>query len=113
MVEDKNLAKVMHALAGLILNMEGPQPVSNAKLTKGKVTAVSDASTLFGKAADALRSSSSEMVTTKELKIMLIDHGGSETSLPYLLKKLQEIRVLKHTKVKGTYGIIKEHGTHA
>lgn len=33
-VEDKNLAKVLHAVSGDVLNMEVPQPVSNGKVVK-------------------------------------------------------------------------------
>ena len=36
MVEDKNLAAALRAVAGLAVNMEPPQPVVNAQLTKTK-----------------------------------------------------------------------------
>lgn len=106
-VEDKNLPKVLHAVQGLVLNMEPPQPVVNAKVEKGKVKALSEGgSSMASRVATQVRAAGKGTAVNSEwLKSAIVKAGGQATSFSYLLKILKDQKIVKATKVKGEYVI--------
>lgn len=102
MVEDKNLHKVLHAVAGLVANMEPPQPVTNALVVKGKVREVSQATSKQELFIEQLAKHHGETVTTTNMREMMIATGGHPSSINNLLSKLVEEKALKR-KSKGIY----------
>lgn len=91
LVEDKNLAKVLHATTGLVLNMEAPQPVVNASVIKTEVKQKSTASSIKGRFTEYLSSIKGARVTTTELREKWVELGGMPSSLNgTLLSQLKE-----------------------
>jgi hypothetical protein len=105
LVEDKNLPKVLHAVAGYALNMETPQPVGNTVVKKGKVKAKANGTSMPDLIAHELQVEMPDSsVTSSHLKKLLVKAGGAETSYNYLIKALVKRRVISSTS-RGMYSI--------
>ncbi len=107
LVEDKNLPKVLHALNGLVLNMEPPVPVANATVKAGKVVAVSSASSKHELVANALARHPNQLITSAEIKEIIRQIGGEGTAYNYYVLLMIQQKLLK-LKDRGTFQIIKQ-----
>lgn len=104
-VEDKHLPKVLHALAGLVLNMDPPQPVTNAVVIKpskanGALPAIKEASptgTSFkGQLIDHLATKKGSRLTSQDLRDQFTSAGGNPNSVNgVLINQLIEEKVIK------------------
>lgn len=103
-VEDKNLHKVLHGVAGMALNLKA-DPVANAKIEKGRVKAETGG-TLTEVAARALKGRSE--VTTKELGDIAVANGRQHSSSGYIATQLKELGLIKPGKKHGTYIVTKK-----
>lgn len=111
-VEDKDLPKVLHAVAGLVTNMEPPQPVADqpAKAPKAR------AATLDGDVGDislkqglinALAAFDAPTITLKEMKNWWIEKGGKPTSMNFNLVQSFVKKGLITRLERGVYTINK------
>ena len=93
-IEDKNLAKVLHAMSGLVLNMEPPQPVINATISKSvkqtppwkqmdvpEIKQTSVATSIKGRLAEYLDTIKGARVSIADLRTKWVEFGGLPTSL--------------------------------
>lgn len=105
-VEDKKLAPVLNALSGLVLNMEPPQPVTNAvKASKNNIKQASGETTIKDRVIGMLKARSGQDITTQEIKEMTVQSGGQPTSNASYITSLVEERVVKR-KDRGVYHIV-------
>lgn len=101
-VEDKNLSKVLHALQGLVLNMEPPQPVVNAAVQKGKVVQASSGVKTWERLWDEVKKlPAGHVLTSEAFKAEIVKVGGQVTSNNYFSKVLRDNGVLKIGKARG------------
>lgn len=110
-VEDSNLPKVLHAVAGMVLNMEPPQPVANAIVKHGKVQEAPAGTKSISYKQDlvnAIRELDKETVTIKKMAEIWTGFGGEKKSVNFaLMKSLIDKRVLEKTPHRGVYKIVK------
>jgi hypothetical protein len=103
LVEDKNLPKVLHALDGLVLNLQTP-PVRNAKVRGGKVVSTADPG---GPMAAVMKFASTaktgERLHDSALLKVWVDEGGAKGSKAYFISKLKKAKIIK--PVKGERGM--------
>jgi len=103
-VDDKNLPKVLHALSGLVLNMEPPQPVVNAEVKGGKVKQASSGIATWERIWDMVHKlPNGSIYTSANLKADIIKAGGVENSFSYFSKVLRDNGLIKATKNRGEY----------
>lgn len=106
LVEDKNLHKVLHAVAGLVVNMEPPTPVVNAVIKNGKAVQASTASSKKDMLIEQLKPLRGKQVTTGEMKKMFVALGGGESSVNSTLTgHLMDEKVLKR-KERGVFLVL-------
>lgn len=106
-VEDKNLPKVLHAVQGMVLNMEPPQPVVNATVKEGKVQAASSGTATWERLWDeVIKCPTGPLITSADLKRLITKVGGQVGSFSYFLKVLKDNNVLKSTKKRGEYVVL-------
>lgn len=102
-VEDKNLPKVLHAVQGLALNMEVPQPVVNGTAVNGKVKAVSSGSTIIDRMVDSISAGQKgQALTSNDLREIIVKCGGQSGSIGTYSSQLLDRKVLKR-KARGEY----------
>lgn len=102
-VEDKNLAAVLHALAGKVKTLEVPQPVVN--MTKGG-KAETDGSLVALFIAHVYKQKIMK-VTTADVRLFLETMGRSAASCQYVIKQAVKLGALKrHGKGPGTHYIV-------
>ena len=103
-IEDKKLAQVLTALAGLVLEMPAPKPVVNATVDKGKVKQVSaEGGSIIGRiAAQVQRMPKGNEFTSDELKEMIGSAGGNPNSIGTVRNWLTERKLIKG-KERGLY----------
>lgn len=106
-VDDRYLAKVLYALTGLVSGSPNVQPMVNAQVKNGKVTAVSSGNSL-DMFAGYLKQQKLATITPKELKAVMPHLGLSEKSYSNVLNKAIKAGVLKRAG-KGNYKVI-SHG---
>ena len=96
--DDKNLARVLYALAGLVHGQPAIQPVANGKVENGKVTSRGETNEVFLKYAKA-----NKMVkfAAKDLADFVKQMGLAPASRGYMLKRLMADGVIKKSG-KGT-----------
>ena len=104
-IEDKNLAKVLTVLAGLVLNMEPPKPVTV------KTTARQEGQPKLGRPKGPVRESrkatlvtwlkeqQGKEITRTQLISKLVELGGSELTMNGMVGQLVQEKVLER---KGT-----------
>lgn len=106
-VEDKHLARLLHALNGLVTQMSGPQPVVNAEYKNGKLVAKSSGSLPDAVYADLCEKFDGGAVSTSAIKKSGQAHGGGPNCHQYLIKNLVKAKRLAKTKKRGVYSLIK------
>ena len=105
LVEDKHLPKVLHAMAGLVVNMEPPQPVINAVVNKGQIVQATTATSFKGQLIEELKKKSGSLISTKAMKDFFISIGANPNSInSTLTNQLIEEKVLKR-KDRGLFVI--------
>jgi len=95
-VEDNKLSKVLHAVQGMVLNMEPPQPVVNATVEKGVVKAETNASSykdMFLKYVEKLPKDT--VFTSKNIKQHLTQLGASASAYNHYVKAMKEAKLAK------------------
>lgn len=103
-VEDKNLPKVLHALQGLALNMEPPQPVVNAAVQKGKVVQASAGTAAWERVWDAVsKFPKGSTITSADIKECIVKVGSQVNSFSYFVKVLKDNNVIANGKKNGSY----------
>ena len=107
-VEDKNLPKVLRALAGLVVNLQAPRPVVNAEVIQGKVKQIRtiEGSPLVMLVAQKIRESNLTEITSTTIRNFIAEVGGQTGSYSYFIGMLHKMKVLKKSKVRGTYLVI-------
>lgn len=101
-VEDKKLAQAMHALAGIVTEMEVPTPVVNATTVKGKITATSGG-TAIERLTVAIHGSDATTISSKDINSMFKKIGAVPSSK--IVSELVKGKVLKREH-RGTYRIL-------
>jgi hypothetical protein len=92
--DDRNLARVHHALAGIVLDLKAV-PVVNAKAGRnGKVTAETNGGTL-SLLAEWLKKEQATNVRASDIKAFATSHGKSEKSYSSILKTGTNAGLLK------------------
>lgn len=106
MVEDRNLHKVLHALTGLVVNMEPPQPVTNAVVKNGKVKEASSGGTRKERFFEAVKANQKgSELTTDDLRAAMVAAGGMATSLNGIMAELFKRKIIKR-KSMGHYTVL-------
>ena len=100
-VEDKHLAKVLHSVTGVALNLE-TRPVGNATMVQGKVVQQTESGHPYDVVANKLLSMQGAHLTGIQIKELIRQSGGTDTASGYYLKKLKEQKVLK-SRSRGNY----------
>jgi hypothetical protein len=109
-IEDKNLAKVLTALDGLVLNMEPPRPVSGATVKQGQVKATSENPGIRRPQANSrqsrlilwLKENPGEEISLAEMAAKLVELGGQASTMNGLINKLIKDGIVKR-KHPGVY----------
>lgn len=105
-IEDKNLSKVLIALAGLVVNMDAPQPVVNAVVKKGKLEQETSGSSLKDRVIEKLRMKrKGQVISSTDLTNIIAEVGGTPASKNYIQKLLFEEKFMK-SKERGSYVIL-------
>lgn len=106
-VEDKHLPKILHAMSGLVLNMEPPQPVVNAVVKKGKVETSSMGDSVLARIKNLISSklAKGDEFTSDTLKLMVKDAGGNVASTGTYRSRLVEDKTIK-LKERGVYTVL-------
>src|SRR5262245_32621353 len=101
--EDNKLAKVLHAVTGLVIGQPTIQPVVNAASKNGKVEAASDATSVFDLFVQHLETLDSDKhIMAADVRRFLHGIGRKESAATYLLQKAQKHKLLKkHGKGTG------------
>ena len=92
--DDKNLPRVLHALAGLVHGQPAIQPVANAKVKNGVIRAKSsgDIVEMF---AEHLKTNKISIVIPADIRAFAVKHGYAEKSYSFFLSKLIQAKLLK------------------
>ena len=101
-VDDKKLGPALHALTGLVLNMEAPMPVANAVAKNGKVEQTGS-QFIWERVASKLNEKSGRLISSAEIREIALAEGSS-TIIGTLVGKLTEEGILKR-KSRGLYSI--------
>lgn len=106
-IEDKKLAQVLTALAGLVLDMPAPKPVVNAEVKKGKVRQASvEGTSMIGRVASQVqRMQSGESFTSDDLKAIITSASGNVNSIGTVRNWLVERKLIKN-KERGVYTVL-------
>lgn len=95
-VEDNKLSKVLHAVQGLVLNMEPPQPVVNATIEKGTVKAASSASSYKDMFLDYVgKLPTGTVFTSGNIKQQLTQLGASSSAYNHYVKAMKTAKLAK------------------
>jgi len=104
-VEDKKLAQVLTALAGLVLDpMPAPRPVVNAEVAKGKVKAISpERGSIIGRIAGQVQKMQpGHEFDSASMKELIHAAGGNPNSIGTVRNWLTERKLIK-SKERGLY----------
>ena len=106
-IDDKKLAPVLTALAGLVISMEPPRPVVNATVTSNKVVKQisTNGGTMIGRVADAMTMHKGQRITTDQLKEIIKVAGGNPSSLSGTKLWLTKNKQLKGIS-RGQYQVL-------
>jgi len=106
MVEDKKLGLALHALAGLVVNMEAPLPVANATVKGGVVKQISVGTSFKARLIEDLAKAKGGTVDVQAMKARFKALGGNPNSVNgTLLKELLETKILKR-RSRGVYFVL-------
>lgn len=100
-VDDKNIAKVLHVLNGLVLNLQ-VQPVVNAKKNGSKIVAETSGGTLLEFLEKHLNDTKTKEISPREIADVVESSGRSRKSYYYVTKQAIAAKLLK--KKAGTTG---------
>lgn len=100
--EDKNLAKVHHALTGLVHDLKTVPVVNAAQGANGTLIAKGDG-TVLNLLADHLKSSRATTFSSKQAQEFLRTHGFSSSSSSYLTASAVAAGLLRKTKKSGQF----------
>src|SRR6478752_8784231 len=101
-VDDKKLAQLLHALAGIAIGTPNIQPVANATAKGGKINATSDELCDLFKAY--AKKHKLDKVKPADVRAFCKANGRAETSYGYVIKRLFECKMLKkHGTGTGMY----------
>jgi hypothetical protein len=98
--DDKKLAAVLRALAGLVVGSPGVTPVINAEVKAGKLKQ-STGGKLIDLFAEHLRAEKPEVIDSDYARAFIKDLGMSPASYTYLLRKACDTKLVRKTG-KGT-----------
>lgn len=102
-IEDKKLAKVLTALAGLVFKMEPPRPVVNVAVKNGKLTQASNGSTLKEQVIEELQElGKGTTITMRQLNEIIHKKGGGGNSKSYYVRAILQAKAVKR-KSRGEY----------
>jgi hypothetical protein len=103
--DDKNLPRVLHALAGLVHGQPAIQPVANAQVTNGELHSSGDLTEQFGKYAKVLKLKKFVAGDLTEFTKMI---GLAPSSRQYVIKQLLTAKAIrKHgAGSKMTYTVV-------
>jgi hypothetical protein len=107
--DDKNLARVLHALAGLVLAAPKITPVANAQAKNGEVKAASSGEVL-PMLSSYLKKRRLDVVNATVVREFAVAHGYSAASYSHILKKATQARLLRKRGkgTKSSYAVIGE-----
>jgi len=109
MVEDRDLARALHALAGVARQMEPPVPVVNAATAaSGRIIAATGGSAAEV-ARDVIVKSQALEITKKQLGAILATNGFRESSVDWVRKKLFAAGFLRSSKRRGVF-LVRKNG---
>lgn len=113
-VEDKELPKVLHAIAGLVSNMEPPQPVADQDTHKvAKPRATPSSNGVIGEISlkqgliNTISSYGAPFITTQDMRNWWVENGGKPTSMNSNLIQALVRRGLLTQSERGVYTINK------
>lgn len=98
-VDDKHLAKVMHGLSGLCMELQ-VVPVVNAETKNGKVMAKTSGDTTE-MLAKWLHEQKKHVIRPDDIKQFCLQHGRAEKSYSNVLAKAKKAGLLSKPKGKG------------
>jgi len=98
--DDKNLARILQGLSGLILGQPNVQPVVNAKMANGHITAETSGDELEMWETHIRKHKITELSGT-DAKEYFLTRGKSSTTYAYWLRQAVEAGILKR-RGKGT-----------
>jgi hypothetical protein len=106
MVDDRDLAKALHALAGIARQMEPPMPVVNtATAANGRIIAATRGNS-HDVVRDFLVRSKATIVSKKQLGEALVKHGYRASSVEWVRKKLFAEGFIKATRERGVFQVV-------
>lgn len=103
-VEDKHVAKLMHAVAGLVDNFKCVPVVNAVKAPSGKMVQETAGGSMAEVVSSKVRQlSSGATVSAAQIKTFIVEAGGVETSSSYFNKYLIDNGVMKHIANRRGY----------
>ena len=106
MVEDKKLGLALHALAGLVVNMEPPVPVANATVKGGVVKQVSVGTSFKARFIEGLAAAKGGTVDMATLKARFKALGGNPNTVNgTLMNELIDAKILRR-RSRGVYFVL-------
>lgn len=105
-VDDKHLAKLLTAMAGVVIKMDMPRPVINAMVDKGEIKAISKGGSAKAGVANAIaKFAKGTELPISQIRTMIKDVGGSPDSASYYINSLKNEKVIK-LKQRGTWIVL-------
>jgi hypothetical protein len=109
-VEDKHLAKVLSALAGLVISMEVPRPVINAVVHKGKIKQAvatnGSGDTIISLVKDKVASfAKGTELPVSQIRTIIHDSGGTSGTSGYYTNQMKIQKIIK-LKQRGTWVVL-------
>jgi hypothetical protein len=105
-VDDKKLVQFLNAVTGLVVSMTPPQPVVNLVSNHKNLKAATGGSISEMVAADIKKKRLSN-ITVKDIRAILASLGKSTKSYGYVLDYLKRQKMVKATRERGNYRVIK------
>jgi len=107
-IDDKHLAKVMHGLDGLVVDLR-VVPVRNAVKKNGKLQSSAASSALEAIMAYA-RQAKLTVITAKQIQDAMKSYGFSPQGYSTAIATAKKAKVLKKGKGSGEYVIVTKEG---
>ncbi len=106
-IDDKKLAPVLTALAGLVVSMEPPRPMVNATMTSNKVVKQisPNGGTISGRVGDQMALHKGQRVNSDQLKEMIKVAGGNPNSIGSMRNWLVDHKMIKSIS-RGQYQVL-------
>jgi hypothetical protein len=104
-IDDKQLAKAMHGLDGLVLDLK-VLPVKNAVKKNGKLKSTASGSTMEAIAGYIASNNLTETITTKQIHEALKASGFSVGGVTNAIVNAVKAKIIKKGKERGQYVIL-------